>query len=559
MTPRANPDYRARMLEPGDVLAGRFRLDRMIGRGGMATVFRAWDTLLGRPVAVKLLRPEITADPDLALRFRREAHAAAVLHHPNVVGYLGAGSEGDTPFLVMELVDGDDLATRIQREAPLPPMVSATIARDVANGLAIAHARGIVHRDVKPGNILVDAAGHARITDFGVARIVAEAEATIPGTTLGSVHYFSPEQAQGLATSPPSDVYSLGLVLFEMLTGTRPFGGETPAAIALARVGAPAPSPRAVNPAVPAEIDAIVVRSLNPDPSARFAEAGAMADALDRCLAPPAPVDALSTTTRYPAPPPRAERTAAARPSLAAPMLGFLAALVLVVGGIGAILALGSDPDQRTGLAPAITGDPVTPLPATPSPSDEPAATVAPTPEQSVDLCEPDPGATCALAAGSYAPSRFEPRVSIELDEGWGAFRAGDRLMVLARDEGYLTLASGDITVFHGDQEYEIRPNANAAADAFASDPAITVLDRERARVDGHRAVRLDLVPSGGRAPLFGSGGDVFYAEPETVTRVYVFEVRGELVLLALEGANGMDLNDFLDAADGALSSLSLS
>jgi hypothetical protein len=131
--------------------------------------------------------------------------------------------------------------------------------------------------------------------------------------------------------------------------------------------------------------------------------------------------------------------------------------------------------------------------------------------------------------------------------------------MVLARDEGYLTLASGDITVFHGDQEYEIRPNANAAADAFASDPAITVLDRERARVDGHRAVRLDLVPSGGRAPLFGSGGDVFYAEPETVTRVYVFEVRGELVLLALEGANGMDLNDFLDAADGALSSLSLS
>jgi serine/threonine-protein kinase len=537
------------------VLAGRFRLDRMIGRGGMATVFRAWDTLLGRPVAVKLLRPEITTDPDLALRFRREAHAAAVLHHPNVVGYLGAGSDGDTPFLVMELVDGDDLATRIQREAPLPPMVAVWIARDVANGLAIAHARGIVHRDVKPGNILVDPAGHARITDFGVARIVAEAEATIPGTTLGSVHYFSPEQAQGLATTPASDVYSLGLVLFEMLTGTRPFGGETPAAIALARVGVPAPSPRAVNPAVPVDVDAIVVRALHPDPSARFAEAGAMADALDRCLAPPAPVDALTTTTRYTAPPLRAERAAAARPSLAAPLLGFLAALVLVFAGIGAIMALGSDPDQRTGLAaPSQQPRPT----ETPDPSVRPPATPAPTPEQSVDLCEPDPGATCALAAGSYVPSRFEPRVSIELDEGWGAFRAGDRLMVLARDEGYLTLASGDITAFDGDHEYEVRPNANAVADAFASNPAIELLDRERARVDGHRAIRLDLIPSGDRAPLFGSGGDVFYAEPETVTRVYVFEVRGELVILALEGANGVDLDGFLNAADGPLSSLSL-
>ena len=558
MTPRANPGYRARMPQPGDVLAGRFRLDELIGRGGMATVFRAWDTLLGRPVAVKLLRPEITADPDLALRFRREAHAAAVLHHPNVVAYLGAGTEGETPFLVMELVDGDDLATRIRQEAPLPPTVAVSIARDVANGLAIAHARGIVHRDVKPGNILVDVDGRARITDFGVARIAAEAEATIPGTTLGSVHYFSPEQAQGLATSPRSDVYSLGLVLFEMLTGTRPFGGETPAAIALARVGAPAPSPRAVNPALPADIDAAVVRALNPDPSARFAEAGVFADALDRCLAPTAPVDALSTTSRYTVPRVGSGRPATARSSVAAPLLGVLAALVLVVASIGAILALGSDPDRRTGLAATTPPDPGTAVPSTPDPSNPPAATPGPTPEQSVDLCEPDPGATCALAAGFYAPSRFEPQVSIELDEGWGAFRAGNRLMVLARDEGYLTLASGDITAFDGDQEYEVRPNANAVADAFASDPAIAVLDRARARVDGHRAIRLDLVPSGDRAPLFGSGGDVFYAEPETVTRVYVFEVRGEPVIMALEGANGVDLNGFLDAADGALSSLSL-
>jgi hypothetical protein len=272
-----------------------------------------------------------------------------------------------------------------------------------------------------------------------------------------------------------------------------------------------------------------------------------MADGLDRCLAPPAPVDALSTTSRYTVPRAAPGRPGTARSSVAAPLLGLLAALVLVVASIGAILALGSDPDQRTGLAAT-----------TPGPSDPPAATAAPTPEQSIDLCEPDPGATCALAAGFYAPSRFEPQVSIELDEGWGAFRAGDRLMVLARDEGYLTLASGDITAFDGDEEYEVRPNANAVADAFASDPAIEILDRARDRIGGHRAIRLDLIPSGERAPLFGSGGDVFYAEPDTVTRVYVFEVRGELVILALEGANGVDLNDFLDAADGALSSLNL-
>ena len=562
MTGFADPGYRAQVIGSGDMLAGRFRLDALIGRGGMATVFRAWDTLLGRPVAVKLLRPEIVSDPDLALRFRREAHAAAVLHHPNVVGYLGAGTDGDTPYLVMELVDGDDLATLIRREAPLGWQVAARIGRDVGNGLAIAHARGIVHRDVKPGNILVDGEGRARITDFGVARIAAEAEATIPGTTLGSVHYFSPEQAQGHATTPASDVYSLGLVLFELLTGTRPFGGETPAAIALARVGARAPSPCAVTPTVPADIDAVVVRALNPEPSARYPEAGAFADALDRSLAVPAPIDPLSTTARYAPQPSGSVKPAIvpAGPRLGAPLLGLLAAFILVLGSVGAILALGSEPDQRTGLA-VPSQDPTAHDPSAPptsEPAGPPAATPAPTPEQSVDLCEPDPGATCALAAGTYAPSRFEPAVSFQLSDGWGAFRAGDRLMVLARDEGYLTLASGDITSFDGGEEYEVRSNANAIADALASNPAIAVLDRTRERVDGHRAIRLDLVPNGDRAPLFGSGGDVFYAEPETVTRVYVFEVRREPVVLALEGANGVDLDEFLDAAHGALSSLSL-
>jgi serine/threonine-protein kinase len=561
------------MAEPGDLLAGRYRLDELIGRGGMATVFRAWDTQIGRRVAVKLLRPEIVTDPDLALRFRREAHAAAVLHHPAVVGYLGSGTDGSQPFLVMELVDGDDLATRIRTAAPLAARTAVRIAADVASGLAVAHARGIVHRDVKPGNIILDAEDRARITDFGVARIAAESEATIPGTTLGSVHYFSPEQARGLPTTPASDVYSLGLVLYEMLTGTRPFTGETTAAIALARVGAAAPHPRAVNPTLPAELDAVVARALDPDPVARYPDGGAFADALERTLvtAPaPAPVatDPASTTARFAVealtpPVARSDRT------VVAPLLGIAAAFALLFGGFVAFAALGAGPGEPVVQADASDDAGASAVAAPPSetpgpaPSDRPATpdptpdpTAQPPPAGPGDLCEPDPGATCALAAGTYTPSQFEPELSIDLDDGWETFRAGERLVVLARDEGYLTLASSVSTAFDGDEAYEVRANANDLLDAFRSDTAVVVLEQRRARVDGHRAVQLDVVPYGDRAPLFGSGDDVFYVEPQTVTRVYVFEVRGEPVILALEGANGVDLDSFLDAADGALSSL---
>ena len=235
--------------------------------------------------------------------------------------------------------------------------MAARIAADVASGLAVAHARGIVHRDVKPGNIILDRADRARITDFGVARIAAEAEATIPGTTLGSVHYFSPEQARGLPTTPASDVYSLGLVLYEMLTGTRPFTGETTAAIALARVGAPAPHPRAVDPTLPPDLDAVVVRALDPDPAARYGDCGAFADALERTLATapaPAPVavDPTSTTAHYAV---QAPTSAVGRSDrgIAAPLLGIAAAIALLFGGFAALSALGAGPGGPAALAEA--------------------------------------------------------------------------------------------------------------------------------------------------------------------------------------------------------------
>ncbi len=243
----------------------------------MATIYRAEDTQLHRSVALKLLRPEISADRDLADRFRREALAATVLRHRNIVGCLDTGSDPAGPFMVMEMIEGEDLAARLRRDGPMLPADVARIGLDVARGLGVAHIRGIVHRDVKPSNILLARDGRAMITDFGIARLAADAEATLPGTTLGSVQYFSPEQAQGASTTPASDVYGLGLVMYEALTGRRPWSGDTPSEIALARVGARAPSPRDARADVPLALDAVVTKALAADPLDRYPSGTALA------------------------------------------------------------------------------------------------------------------------------------------------------------------------------------------------------------------------------------------------------------------------------------------
>jgi serine/threonine-protein kinase len=339
------------VTEPGDrnppapdavrLVAGRYRLAEVIGVGGMATVHRALDTKLGRTVAVKLLRREVIADTDIAMRFRREALAATVLRHPNIVGCLETGTDDGQPFLVMELIEGEDLAARLRRVGRLAPAETARIGLDVARGLGVAHVRGIVHRDVKPGNILLARDGRAMVTDFGIARLAADAEGAVPGTTLGSVHYFSPEQAKGETTTAASDVYSLGLVMYECLTGRRAWTGETTAALAAARIGAAAPSPRAVRPEVPAALDAIVVRALDPDPARRFANGNALAGALDPLFARPAALQA--------------------RPDPTSPTVGLdtagLAAATATAGAIGAIgaaavvAAAGGAPSAGAGAA----------------------------------------------------------------------------------------------------------------------------------------------------------------------------------------------------------------
>lgn len=269
------------MAELGTILGDRYALLELLGQGGMATIYRATDTQLGREVAVKLLRPEYLKDPDFSSRFRQEAQSAASLSHPNVVTVYDYGEDPSGPFIVMEYVDGEDLATILRRNGSLPPGQVARIGASVARALQAAHERGLVHRDVKPGNVLIGRDGRIKVVDFGIARAIAEAHVTLPGTTLGSVHYFSPEQARGETATTSSDIFSLGIVLFELLTGERPWVGDSAASVALARLTGPVPDPAKVRPSIPADIAAIVRTALAPAPEDRYPSASAMADALE--------------------------------------------------------------------------------------------------------------------------------------------------------------------------------------------------------------------------------------------------------------------------------------
>jgi serine/threonine-protein kinase len=272
------------LAEIGTTLGGRYRLVELIGQGGMATIFRATDLQLGRDVAVKLLRTEYLRDPDFSSRFRSEARAAASLSHPNIVGVHDYGEDPSGPYIVMELVDGEDLATVLRANGPLPPRQAARVAAAVARALAAAHAKGIVHRDVKPGNVLIGRDGQVKVADFGIARAVAESALTLPGTALGSVHYFSPEQARGEPTTAASDIFSLGIVLFEALTGQRPWEGDSAAGVAIARLSGPTPDPRLARPSVPQELADIDRRALALQPGERWSSAASFADALDGWL-----------------------------------------------------------------------------------------------------------------------------------------------------------------------------------------------------------------------------------------------------------------------------------
>jgi len=281
------------------MLLGRYRLGPEIGRGGMSTVYRGEDTQLRRPVALKLLAPHLSADPDFRRRMLAEAHAAARLPHPHVVQVLDAGTAEDgTVVLVMELVDGEPLQERLRRGS-LVVDEACEIAAQVAEALAAAHARGIVHRDVKPGNILLarpvtggrGGAGnvggaardgpHAKLADFGIARSLdATSTFTAAGMVMGSAPYIAPEVLEGHAADGRADIYALGVTLFQMLAGRLPFQAQTAAAALAARLAAEAPAVGTFRPDVPTWLDRLVARCIVRDPSARFTDAGLLAHAL---------------------------------------------------------------------------------------------------------------------------------------------------------------------------------------------------------------------------------------------------------------------------------------
>lgn len=269
-------------MQPGTLLGNRYRIESRIGDGGMALVYRAEDVYLGRPVAVKVLRPQFSADEDLVRRFRREAQAAASLSHPNVVSIYDVGEENDQYYIVMELLTGPTLKTRIQAEGPLPIPEVVRITLAILDALAHAHANRIVHRDIKPHNILLAEDGRVKVTDFGIARAVPTDTMTHTGSILGSAHYFSPEAAKGRPADEQSDIYSLGVVLYEMLTGVVPFTGDSPIAVALKHVDEEPLPPAGLNPEIPAELQEIVLRCLAKDPKQRYASATAMRRELER-------------------------------------------------------------------------------------------------------------------------------------------------------------------------------------------------------------------------------------------------------------------------------------
>jgi serine/threonine-protein kinase len=275
------------LQEQVTILNGRYRLGEQIGEGGMSVVYRALDQLLNRTVAIKVLRSQYAADEGFLRRFEREAQSAGGLSHPNIVNVYDVGRHGDIHYIVMEYIRGPSLKELIRRQGPFSVDGAVFIISQVASALDYAHQRGLIHRDIKPQNILVDREGNAKVVDFGIAKGTQDVNLTEAGTGMGTVHYVSPEQARGEPVTAQSDLYSTGVVLFEMLTKRLPFEADTPVGVAMQHVSNPPPLPSQFNPNVPPEVDAIVLRALAKDPRDRFANGAALASSLRNWDAPP--------------------------------------------------------------------------------------------------------------------------------------------------------------------------------------------------------------------------------------------------------------------------------
>jgi serine/threonine-protein kinase len=344
---------------PGEVIAERYELEELVGTGGMSSVYRARDRLLERYVALKVLHPHYADDEEYVERFRREARSVAQLSHPHIVTVIDRGEDGGQQFIVFEYIDGENLKQFIERTGPLPTRRAVELALEVADALAFAHEHGLVHRDVKPQNVLLTPDGDAKVTDFGIARSLdVEHGMTQTGTVLGTSNYLSPEQASGKATTAATDVYSLGVVVYELLTAEVPFPGDNFVAIAMKHINELPPDLLEKRPDVPLRLAAAVDRAMEKDPDRRFATMDEFASELRQCLAELDTPDAGRTFIAQ-SPVLRESRPHRVRASRSRAPLYVVLALAAVAAIVVGILALGGSKGKPK-ASPSATGAPVT-------------------------------------------------------------------------------------------------------------------------------------------------------------------------------------------------------
>jgi eukaryotic-like serine/threonine-protein kinase len=356
------------MAVSAGLLPDRYTGAQLIGRGGMGEIFRATDTTLGRAVAVKVLDERHAQDASVRERFTREALAVARLSgNPNIVTIYDVGVHRDRPFIVMEYLAGGSLEQKLRAEGLQSPREALEWLEQTANALDAAHREGIVHRDVKPANLLLDRYGRVHVVDFGIASAAGLGSLTQTGTVLGTASYLSPEQALGERTTAASDLYSLGIVAFELLTGRRPFEGDSIAAEAVAHVTGTVPSVREVNPALPSELDSVFAQALAKDPTLRYGSAAEFVAALRHSL------EEAAGTTRVMVPVPVTARPRRTRPRWLLPLIGLLLAAGAGGGIAGAMLAGGGAKQSLPPTRPSISVKVETTPPPT-TPSADPAA-----------------------------------------------------------------------------------------------------------------------------------------------------------------------------------------
>ena len=333
----------------GELIAGRYEVQELVGTGGMSSVYRAHDRLLERDVAIKVLHEQFTADGEYVERFRREARAVAQLSHPNIVTVIDRGEQDDRQFIVFEYVDGENLKALIDREGPLPEREAIELALQVARALGFAHEEGLIHRDVKPQNVLLNDGRQAKVTDFGIARSLdVHGGLTQTGTVMGTSDYIAPEQARGSRVDAQSDIYSLGTVLYELLTGEVPFAGDNFVAVAMQHINQPPPSVRERRPELSPCVDEVVRRAMAKEPRDRFRSMEELCAALNDCNAELDGVTGAQTMVVVPQRRRRRSRPArppAERPSVW-PLIMLLAGLAVLAGILAAVFTF-TDSSQK--------------------------------------------------------------------------------------------------------------------------------------------------------------------------------------------------------------------